>query len=177
MHPSTTIDLRALEGGETSLTLSVSGPDLDIPAEDLSFVGPVVAALRLVPGADTVQVRGTVSGTTSGTCARCGEEVIAAFGADLNLVAIPRPHDVDPDEPVDDEDLLYYEGSTLGLGEAIREVVLVEQPMAVLCQEACQGLCPQCGVNLNETSCSCERPSTDPRWQALQDAMKDRERE
>ena len=40
------------------------------------------------------------------------------------------------------------------------EVVLVGD-------EACKGLCPQCGKDLNQGECGCERTSIDPRWAAL----------
>lgn len=177
MFAGTTLDLRSLDGGENTLRLSLGGEDLDIDPDELTVAGPIEVDLRLVVGEDTVQVRGTVAGTAVGACARCDVEVTRPFEASLDLIAIPRPDDVDPDEPVDDEDLLYYEGTALELGETLREHVLIDQPMALLCDEACRGLCPECGANLNETTCSCERPSTDPRWQALQDALNDRERE
>jgi len=177
MASGTTIDLRTLEGGENALRLSLEGGDLGIGSDELDFAGPIEVDLRLVLGEDTVQVRGTVSGTVLGACARCDVEVRRSFETALDLIAIPRPDDVDADEPVDDEDLLYYEGTVLELQEPVREHVLVDQPMTVLCDEACRGLCPGCGANLNETTCSCEGTTTDPRWQALEDALNDRERE
>ena len=40
-------------------------------------------------------------------------------------------------------------------------------PDRSLCQPACKGLCPHCGENRNETNCTCESKSADPRWSAL----------
>lgn len=37
----------------------------------------------------------------------------------------------------------------------IREAVLLEHPISYLCQEECKGLCPNCGINLNEKQCDC----------------------
>jgi uncharacterized protein len=39
-------------------------------------------------------------------------------------------------------------------------------PFAPLCREDCQGLCAQCGVDKNVTTCTCVRPA-DPRFAAL----------
>jgi uncharacterized protein len=39
-------------------------------------------------------------------------------------------------------------------------------PFAPLCAETCKGLCPQCGIDLNTGTCSCEAP-VDPRLAAL----------
>jgi uncharacterized protein len=40
-------------------------------------------------------------------------------------------------------------------------------PLKVLCKDDCKGLCPRCGINLNDTSCSCDTTDTDPRWAPL----------
>lgn len=53
------------------------------------------------------------------------------------------------------------------LTAAIREDILLELPQRALCAAQCKGLCPECGQDLNERSCSC-RPRRDAgRWQAL----------
>jgi uncharacterized protein len=39
-------------------------------------------------------------------------------------------------------------------------------PMKPLCKEDCQGICSECGANLNAGACTC-KPLVDPRWAAL----------
>jgi uncharacterized protein len=39
-------------------------------------------------------------------------------------------------------------------------------PMKPLCRPDCKGLCPQCGLNLNDEACSCA-PDVDPRLASL----------
>jgi uncharacterized protein len=39
--------------------------------------------------------------------------------------------------------------------------------MKPLCSEACKGLCPQCGTNLNRGSCECQNKWHDPRFEKL----------
>jgi uncharacterized protein len=39
--------------------------------------------------------------------------------------------------------------------------------MKPLCQEACRGLCPECGTNLNSGACSCTSTWEDPRLAPL----------
>ncbi|MGD8414213.1 MAG: DUF177 domain-containing protein [Candidatus Latescibacterota bacterium] len=48
----------------------------------------------------------------------------------------------------------------------IVENLIVNIPIQILCKEDCKGLCQQCGINRNETSCDCAA-ATDPRWDAL----------
>ncbi|MEZ0324051.1 MAG: DUF177 domain-containing protein [Hydrogenothermaceae bacterium] len=43
------------------------------------------------------------------------------------------------------------------LNEFVREEILVNTPMKVLCKEDCKGLCPFCGIDKNIESCDCEK--------------------
>ena len=45
--------------------------------------------------------------------------------------------------------------------------VLISFPAKHLCHEDCKGLCPVCGCNLNERTCSCEQKELDPRLEVL----------
>ncbi len=59
------------------------------------------------------------------------------------------------------------EHHVIDLTEAIRQYALLAAPMKPLCKEDCAGLCPVCGSNLNQESCRCSEPVTDPRWSEL----------
>lgn len=39
----------------------------------------------------------------------------------------------------------------------VREEILMENPIRILCKEDCRGLCLFCGANLNHGPCECER--------------------
>jgi len=49
----------------------------------------------------------------------------------------------------------------LDLTEAIRQYGLLAMPMKPLCREDCAGLCPSCGHNLNQGTCSCLPQATE----------------
>ena len=49
----------------------------------------------------------------------------------------------------------------------LREQLLLRVPAYVVCREECRGLCPQCGANLNETTCACEPEQAASPWDAL----------
>jgi DUF177 domain-containing protein len=54
----------------------------------------------------------------------------------------------------------------LDLRDALREYLLIAEPLKPLCRPDCAGLCPTCGSNLNDGACSCA-PAVDKRWGAL----------
>ncbi len=75
--------------------------------------------------------------------------------------------------PPDDDDKDYCtidENHILDLTETAREYAIMALPMKPLCDHGCVGLCPSCGVDLNQGSCSCEAP-VDARWGPLLELM------
>jgi uncharacterized protein len=51
--------------------------------------------------------------------------------------------------------------------------IMLNMPMSVLCSEACQGLCPKCGHNLNNGDCGCDRVQRNPQFEMLLNLFKD----
>ena len=63
---------------------------------------------------------------------------------------------------------LFLDGDELDTTPILMEQLQLNIPMKPLCREDCAGLCPQCGVDRNEVSCSCADSDVAPRWQALE---------
>ncbi len=55
----------------------------------------------------------------------------------------------------------------LDLSPLLREEVLIATNDRALCKEDCQGLCPSCGINLNNSTCNCSMDNIDPRLEEL----------
>lgn len=49
----------------------------------------------------------------------------------------------------------------IDLSEDIRDMVFLTLPMKPLCSESCQGLCTECGINLNKERCQCQKKGDD----------------
>jgi uncharacterized protein len=60
-----------------------------------------------------------------------------------------------------------YGARELNIGDAVREELILALDPFVLCDPTCRGLCPRCGVNLNQQTCSCVTEESDPRWDVL----------
>ena len=56
----------------------------------------------------------------------------------------------------DEEEAYVYTDSRLDLTKAICDEIVLSLPTSLLCKETCKGLCPKCGVNLNEQQCDCD---------------------
>lgn len=66
----------------------------------------------------------------------------------------------------EDLDVFAYDGEKIDLEPLLREQFVLAVPYAPLCKEDCKGLCPQCGIDRNTGTCTCEKP-IDPRLAAL----------
>lgn len=123
---------------------------------------------------------GTFRGELTVACSRCVNPVTLHLDETLRVTFMPRhelPADDDAATPaggddegaeVDPEDLdvFPFDGERIDLEPLLREQFVLAIPYAPLCAETCKGLCPQCGIDRNSASCTCE-PPIDPRLAAL----------
>ncbi len=117
--------------------------------------------LEAVPGG--VIARGTVGAPWAGECRRCLGEAGGVVTAEV-VELFEDDHDPEHTYPL--------EPDRLDLEPLARDAVLLELPLAPLCDEDCRGLCPMCGIDRNQGDCRCRPEVSDPRWAAL-DALSD----
>jgi uncharacterized protein len=121
--------------------------------------GRINGVVHLAKHGRDILVRGHLSGYLDLACSRCLESFAHPVATDFDLLLIPRPATaVAEDEELSaaDLDLDYYTGEGVDLESLLREQIILMIPVKPLCQETCQGLCPQCGSNLNRQSCRCQ---------------------
>jgi uncharacterized protein len=114
-----------------------------------------------------IQFAGVVS------CARCLREVPFKRRAAVSWVFAPaheRPKADDLELSAKDLDVIWYSELVVPFDPLIDEQLQLELPMKALCQDACRGLCPQCGADLNSVACACEAPADD-RWTPLRSLL------
>jgi uncharacterized protein len=70
------------------------------------------------------------------------------------------------EENITESELLVPEDSHIDLQELVREFAILEIPIKPLCSEDCQGLCQECGQNLNLGDCG-HLPEIDSPFLAL----------
>jgi uncharacterized protein len=137
--------------------------------------GPLTAegVAELLP--DTggeVRVHGRIRVELETECDRCLGRATFPIDAPFDLFYRPLEPGAFEEEVAIDEgeaEMGFYELPGLLLEDIVREQVLLQLPMQRVCSESCKGICPVCGANRNETSCSCQPPSGDDRWMALKD--------
>ncbi len=154
-------------------TWEPNGFDFSDPAINNKAPLVVEGVAQLLPHTDgEVRVNGRIRTELETECDRCLGR--ASFPIDASFDLFYRPLNLaakpEEDEEAIDEgeaEMGFYELPGLELEDIIREQVALVLPMQKLCSADCKGICPICGVNRNETACSCQPPSGDDRWMAL----------
>jgi len=138
---------------------------------DYAIVGPVTLAFDVHKAKETFRLVGRVQATLELPCSRCLEPFRWTVDEPFELTYQPRPAAgaLGSEREIADEDFsaAYYDDAHIDLEQLIRERFEMSLPMKPLCTDACRGLCPVCGANLNRQTCDCRRDWNDPRLAVL----------
>ena len=121
-------------------------------------------------GDKVLEIRGEGTVTVGIPCDRCLTPVKVDFyldvdsSIDMNQSEEERAADLD-EQP-------YISGNYLDVDQLVRNELLLNLPMKVLCREDCKGICNRCGANLNYETCECDKSTPDPRMSVIQDIFK-----
>lgn len=161
-----TLSLAAVSRGEVDVRDEVAPDDPLWDATGLDLQEPLRVQLRAQQVGDGVLVRGRISTRLVLECRRCLKEVPTEVDAPVDMLYEPLER-VEEDELGGEVYPIPSRTGELDLGPALREQLLLQVPDFVVCDEACRGLCAQCGANLNETTCSCAPEESGSPWDAL----------
>jgi uncharacterized protein len=143
----------------TRRELKLSGPiaELEVTNSRVPEGSPVEVDVALESVFGGVVVSGTVSACWEGECGRCLGPATGRICVDVREVY---------SEQADPELEYPLTADWLDLEPLAHDACILELPLAPLCRPDCLGLCPGCGVNRNNETCTCTE-RTDPRWAAL----------
>ncbi|MFC1475157.1 DUF177 domain-containing protein [Candidatus Zixiibacteriota bacterium] len=141
----------------------------ELDFQGLNEIHEIELRLNIQESGEEYYCQGEVRAIVSLECARCLTELKKNLTSQTDFIVCSKEKYDKEKEIVDNEDYAFYKGSDLNvdLGDIVRQALILEMTIKPLCSEDCRGLCPKCGVNLNEKSCSCNVEQYDPRWEAL----------
>ena len=151
-------DLVKRPGAARSVVVDAPLGDLPVGGSRLVGDGTIHLELDLERILEGLVVRGTIAADWVGSCGRC----LRAVEGHL-VVGVDELFER---EPVEGETYL-LEHDEIDLEPLARDAIGLELPLVPLCRSDCAGLCPECGIDRNESACECARDTSDPRWAAL----------
>ena len=152
-------------GQSVSFETSVDLSDLQFgtcePVRD-----PVLASGVVRNTAGVLMMKGSIQTRLYGVCDRCASEFERDVELPIDVVLVTEL----ANEDNEDEWVFPLEGDSADLEEIVRTVFVLNLDSKLLCEPDCKGLCCQCGKNLNEGPCNCQK-EIDPRLAALQQLL------
>ncbi|MFH1519121.1 MAG: DUF177 domain-containing protein [Candidatus Omnitrophota bacterium] len=111
----------------------------EIDSSDIAFINSICLKSKFLRVGEEIIVDSSVTTQREIICSRC--LLTAQQTIDYNFKRAYKVSEL---------------GEYLEINDDIREDILLNFPMKVLCKEDCSGICPVCGVNLNQQQCNCQ---------------------
>lgn len=157
---------RAGEMKEYHLALDVESPiGIDVIAVPAGILN---LDLRLESVAEGILATGEFDVVAKGECIRCLDPIELELNRNFQEL---YAYEARPDEEEDDQ--LLMDGDILDLEAPIRDAIVLALPINPLCDEECEGLCPECGQKWAELPEDHAHEQLDARWSALKGLLEE----
>jgi uncharacterized protein len=149
----------------------IAGVTIDL-GEDLRLADPIEGHIRLSRTNRGLLVDANLTASLQAECSRCLREIEVPIEVRIEEEALPSV-DLHSGLPLpsergeDDGPIGLTDHHELDLETPVREAIQLEEPIAALCREDCPGLCPVCGLPLDEGAHDHPDDEIDPRLEAL----------
>lgn len=151
---------RAGEMKEYQLALDIEKPiGIDVIAVPAGILN---LDLRLESVAEGILATGEFDVIAKGECIRCLDPIELELERNFQEL---YAYEANPDE--EEEDQLLMDGDVMDLEAPIRDAIVLALPINPVCDEDCQGLCPECGQKWAELPEDHAHEQVDARWSAL----------
>ncbi|ADO76928.1 protein of unknown function DUF177 [Halanaerobium praevalens DSM 2228] len=141
-------------GARKQVELELEFHNFEFANREIEIKDPIELELEIFNTTDSYVVEGEIKAKLILSCSRCLQEYNSTINLDLTENVVKNE--------MEDQEELY-------LDEIIMDNIILSLPMKPLCSEDCNGICPQCGQDLNKGECDCEVEILDPRLAKLKD--------
>lgn len=135
------VDIDKIKEHEIELTENIPVSEWDLDSFDVKFTGDIRIICKFARIGNVISVDARVATDRMIICSRCLSSAKQTVKQDFKLY-------------FNVNDLA---GKFLQIDSVLREELLINFPMKVLCSEDCKGLCPGCKANLNIEKCKCKQ--------------------
>ena len=137
---------------------SLSGYLKNLSHIDFEFENPIQSEVKIRKAGQSILIKGEVQTILSLQCVRCLKRFSSPLTSIFELILHPLKETFfgEATELSEKEmELSFIDKGEIHLTEIACEQIFLEIPLQPLCCEKCKGLCPNCGRDLNLSSCHC----------------------
>lgn len=159
------LDVRKLLSGELNLIpVDYMLETSELPEyDDITYNPTVHVCGKLTNNAGYMRLNLVSALEYDTVCARCLKDIHKSLEVHFEKTVCAEGDIQDKEN----DDYIEIRDGMLDIDEALTEEIILEFPIRNLCDEACKGLCPKCGIDLNLGTCSCKTREIDPRLAPL----------
>jgi len=153
-----------LEKHISNQLFEISADSMDL--NDLQIAGgKLTCTLSVEHAAGGYRIHGPLKGKVLEKCDRCLTKFEEELESLLDVILTGNDELIN----YDNVDVIHFADTDefIDLNPIIHDLVLLAEPFQRICNESCMGLCLNCGINLNESTCSCNSTEDNSRWDAL----------
>ena len=118
---------------------------------------------------DILTIKASVKTVLELKCSRCLDTFIYPIDIDI------EERFTNNDEYRESEEVVFVDSDTLDIAQVVESQIVSTLPIKRLCKDDCNGLCQQCGNNLNQDACQCMTNNVDLRLAKLQELFGNKE--
>lgn len=159
------LDLKSVflnEGESLEIDTEFDFSDVEVAGE-YPFATPVKVAGRIYNRASVVNLSIVCHVVYTAECDRCAKTCNNKYTISHDRILVAKLESSE-----DNDHLLVVEGMKLDLKELVYTEMFLNLPIKNLCKPDCKGICANCGKNLNDGQCDCNKKTIDPRLKALE---------
>lgn len=129
------------------------------------FFGQVVVNCKMDKSIHQIVLTCDVEVNARLTCDRCSSGFEKKIGSHFLITyLLVKSSGIEDDLNVK---YLSPEEDKINISADTFEYIKLAMPMKALCDEECKGLCPVCGISLNENQCGCRVDKVNDVWEPL----------
>ena len=133
--------------------------NIDFGGNEFKFIEPVIIQGEMTVENQVFKLEGNIQIKVELNCDRCTK----SFEQEMDILL----DESFSNQEDSSEDICFFSGKEIELTNIIRDNIISNIPMKMLCSDDCEGLCDVCGCNKKRQKCSCKHEEYDPRLEAL----------
>lgn len=134
------IAVERIKSEPTSIQEDILAKEWEMDSDDIKFINNIHIGCSFTAIHQEILVDADITAERKIICSRCLENVEQTL--EQKFIRSYNRDDL---------------GEYLDLDEDIREEIVMNFPMKILCGPECKGICSHCGTNLNIKNCECKK--------------------
>lgn len=159
-------DLLSKKNRKKQISLTFELETFEFEGEEIRAIEKVDVEGVAISENDVIVINASIKTKLQLSCSRCLDTFIYPIDIDIE-------ERFTNDKELQNEETMFVDSDTLNITEIIENSIISTLPIKRLCAKDCNGLCSNCGANLNVGKCNCDNYDVDIRLAKLKELFRE----